>query len=303
MSGNSSAPSHHLGLVTVLVPDYDEAIAYYTGTLGLELVEDTPLPSERLPSEPEPGRRWVVVAPPGSLETRLLLARAATPAQRARVGDQTGGRVALFLHTADFAATHARMQAAGVTFEEEPRHEPYGTVAVFRDRYGNRWDLLQPAAVPPSVSAMTVLIATVIVHDEATDRIVMLQRGPRAKFGQELWDLPTGKSEPGEPITATAVRELHEETGLVTKPESLRMVHVLHGAVGVGAPNGYLVVVFATREWSGVVENREPEKHSQVRWADLDDVPSPLVPSTAKLLHAYTTGDPGLTLHRWGTDR
>lgn len=293
-----SGPSQHLGLVTLVVDDYDEAIAYYTRTLGLELVEDTPLPSK-----PEPGKRWVVVAPPGALETRLLLARAATPAQRTRVGDQTGGRVALFLYTANFAATHTRMREAGVEFEEQPRDEPYGTVAVFRDRYGNRWDLLQPATVPPSVRSMAVLVATVIVHDEATDRVVMLQRAPRAKFGRGLWDLPAGKSEPGEPITATAVRELHEETGLVAKAESLRMMHVLHGSVGVGAPNGYLVVVFATREWSGVLENREPDKHSQVRWANLDDVPTPLVPSTTKLLHAYATGDPGPTLHRWEADR
>ncbi len=289
-----SDPAHHLGLVTVLVSDYDEAIAYYTRTLGLELLEDTPLPAE-----PEPGRRWVVVAPPGALQTRLLLARAATPAQRARVGDQTGGRVALFLHTADFHATHARMRAAGVAFEEEPRNEPYGTVAVFRDLYGNRWDLLQPAAVPPSVDAMTVLVATIIVHDEATDRVVLLQRGPRAKYGQDLWDLPAGKSERGEPITATAVRELQEETGLVVKPESLRMVHLLHGAWGVGAPNGYLVTVFATHEWSGVPENREPDKHAHVRWADVHDLPTPLVPTTEKILRAHLAGEVGLSLHHW----
>jgi 8-oxo-dGTP pyrophosphatase MutT (NUDIX family)/uncharacterized glyoxalase superfamily protein PhnB len=293
-AASSSSPAHHLGLVTLVVPDYDEAIAYYTRTLGLQLVEDTPLPSAH-----EPGKRWVVVAPPGALETRLLLARAATPAQRARVGDQTGGRVALFLHTADFEATHAQLQAAGVTFEEPPREEPYGTVAVFHDVYGNRWDLLQPTTAPPTVQAMTVLVASVIVHDEATDRIVMLQRGRKSKFGNGLWDLPTGKSEPGEPVTVTAARELQEETGLVVKPESLRMVHALHGAVGTGAPNGYLVVVFATHEWSGVLENREPTKHAQVRWADLRDTPAPLVPSTAKMLHAYTTGDPELILHRW----
>ncbi|WP_228983211.1 VOC family protein [Streptomyces sp. DH12] len=126
----------HLGLVTVVVRDYDEAIAHYRDALGFELREDTPRGD---------GGRWVVVAPPGSRETALLLARAATEDQRARVGDQTGGRVGWFLTTDDFDRDHARMTAAGVTFLEPPRHEPYGTVAVFSDLYGNRWDLIQPA--------------------------------------------------------------------------------------------------------------------------------------------------------------
>jgi catechol 2,3-dioxygenase-like lactoylglutathione lyase family enzyme len=124
----------HLGLITVLVDDYDEAIAFYTAALGFELVEDTP----------QGGRRWVVVRPRGATETGILLALADTEAQRAAVGNQTGGRVGLFLDTADFAAAHRAMRAAGVEFEEEPRHEAYGTVAVFRDLYGNRWDLLGP---------------------------------------------------------------------------------------------------------------------------------------------------------------
>ncbi|NUS09972.1 MAG: VOC family protein [Streptomyces sp.] len=126
----------HLGLVTVVVHDYDEAIAYYTRALGFELREDTPR---------EDGGRWVVVAPPGARETGLLLARASTPAQSARVGDQTGGRVGLFLTTDDFDAAYKRMVAEGVVFEEEPRYEPYGAVVVFHDLYGNRWDLIQPA--------------------------------------------------------------------------------------------------------------------------------------------------------------
>jgi catechol 2,3-dioxygenase-like lactoylglutathione lyase family enzyme len=126
----------HLGLVAILVGDYDEAIRFYVDAVGFTLVEDSDLGD---------GKRWVVVAPPGSRETSLLLARAATPAEQARIGDQTGGRVFLFLRTGDFAADHARMQAAGVTFVEAPRHEPYGTVAVFEDLYGNRWDLVQPA--------------------------------------------------------------------------------------------------------------------------------------------------------------
>ncbi|MGW2822840.1 VOC family protein [Streptomyces sp. NPDC001443] len=129
-----------IALVTLVVDDYDEAIRFYTQALGFDLVEDAPRPD---------GSRWVVVElgangaeGPG---TALLLARAKDDAQRGRVGDQTGGRVGFFLHTDDFARDHARMLAAGVTFLEEPRHEPYGSVAVFEDLYGNRWDLLQPA--------------------------------------------------------------------------------------------------------------------------------------------------------------
>ncbi|MEU0335249.1 VOC family protein [Streptomyces sp. NPDC006193] len=127
-----------LALVTLVVDDYDEAIRFYTGALGFRLAEDAPRPD---------GSRWVVVEPGGDAPgTGLLLARARDAEQRARIGDQTGGRVGFFLHTDDFARDHARMTAAGVTFLEEPRHEPYGTVAVFQDLYGNRWDLLQPAA-------------------------------------------------------------------------------------------------------------------------------------------------------------
>jgi catechol 2,3-dioxygenase-like lactoylglutathione lyase family enzyme len=126
----------HLGLVAVVVRDYDEAIAYYSRALGFELREDKPR---------EDGGRWVVMAPPGAKETGLLLARAADPGQEARVGDQTGGRVALFLNTDDFDRDYKRMVAEGVVFEEEPRTEPYGAVVVFQDLYGNRWDLIQPA--------------------------------------------------------------------------------------------------------------------------------------------------------------
>ncbi|WP_282083664.1 VOC family protein [Streptomyces tendae] len=127
-----------IALVALVVDDYDEAIRFYTEALGFRLAEDSPRPD---------GSRWVVVEPggPGG-GTALLLARAKGDDQRARVGDQTGGRVGFFLYTDDFARDHARMTAAGVTFLEEPRHEPYGSVAVFRDLYGNRWDLLQPAA-------------------------------------------------------------------------------------------------------------------------------------------------------------
>ncbi|MFB6958757.1 VOC family protein [Streptomyces sp. NPDC056309] len=125
-----------IALITLVVDDYDEAIRFYTGALGFRLAEDAPRPD---------GSRWVVVEPGDEAGTALLLARARTAPQSARVGDQTGGRVGFFLHTDDFARDHARMRAAGVTFLEEPRREPYGTVAVFEDLYGNRWDLLQPA--------------------------------------------------------------------------------------------------------------------------------------------------------------
>ena len=121
--------------MTLVVDDYDQAIAFYVDALGFELLEDTPLAV---------GKRWVVVGPRGARETALLLAKAAGPSQRARVGDQTGGRVGLFLHTTNFERDYERMRMAGVVFEDLPRREPYGTVAVFRDLYGNRWDLIQP---------------------------------------------------------------------------------------------------------------------------------------------------------------
>lgn len=123
-----------LGYVTLLVREYDEAIAYYTGVLGFELVEDTPLGG---------GKRWVLVGPPGSSESRLLLARAKNETERAAIGNQAGGRVFLFLHTDDFWRDYEALRARGVTFAEAPREEAYGTVAVFTDLYGNRWDLLQ----------------------------------------------------------------------------------------------------------------------------------------------------------------
>ncbi len=126
----------HLALVSLLVKDYDEAIAWYTRVLGFELREDTPQGG---------GRRWVRVGPTGG-GAELLLARAATPEQFARIGDQHGGRVGFFLHTDDFARDYERMRSAGVQFAGAPRHEPYGTVVVFTDHCGNRWDLVELAA-------------------------------------------------------------------------------------------------------------------------------------------------------------
>ena len=130
-----------LAALALLVRDYDEAIAYYTGVLGFRLVED---------SRMGPGKRWVLVAPPGADSAgaaaggcQLLLAQAKNAAELAAVGNQTGGRVFLFLHTDDFHRDHRAFLAHGVEFLEEPREESYGTVAVFRDLYGNKWDLLQ----------------------------------------------------------------------------------------------------------------------------------------------------------------
>ena len=123
----------HIGYVTLVVRDYDEAILYYTTVLGFELVENTPIGD---------GKRWVLVRPPHSAGTCLLLAQAMTPEQRSRIGDQTGGRVFLFLHTDDFVRDYTAMRSRGVRFLEQPRVEAYGCVAVFEDLYGNRWDLL-----------------------------------------------------------------------------------------------------------------------------------------------------------------
>jgi catechol 2,3-dioxygenase-like lactoylglutathione lyase family enzyme len=136
----------HIAHVALVVRDYDEALAFYVGQLGFRVVEDTAVPEQH--------KRWVVVAPPGSSETRLLLARASTESQASRVGDQTGGRVFLFLYTDDFWRDYRAYRERGVVFVREPREEPYGTVAVFEDVYGNRWDLLQPSATPgPLVAA------------------------------------------------------------------------------------------------------------------------------------------------------
>ena len=128
----------NIGYISVVVRDYDEAIAFFTQSLGFELVEDSPS-TDRLGRD----KRWVMVAPPGSHGTKILLARASTPEEASRVGNQTGGRVFLFLHTDDFWRDYREMTARGVKFRESPREESYGTVAVFEDLYGNTWDLLQ----------------------------------------------------------------------------------------------------------------------------------------------------------------
>ncbi len=129
--------TQHIAALTLLVPGYDEAIAYYVGKLGFRLIEDSALSARK---------RWVVVAPPGNGETGLLLALADSPEQRAAIGNQAGGRVFLILKTDDFARDFARFTEAGIEFLEEPRKEAYGRVVVFRDAFGNKWDLLEPLA-------------------------------------------------------------------------------------------------------------------------------------------------------------
>lgn len=123
-----------IALITLVVRDYDEAIEFYTQKLKFVLIEDS--------YQPEQDKRWVVVAPPGSNGTKLLLAKASNPEQNAFVGNQTGGRVLLFLNTDDFWRDYKQMTAAGISFVREPVEQEYGTVAVFEDLYGNRWDLI-----------------------------------------------------------------------------------------------------------------------------------------------------------------
>jgi catechol 2,3-dioxygenase-like lactoylglutathione lyase family enzyme len=125
-----------IGQVAIVVRDYDEAIAFYVGTLGFILIEDTYIPGQ--------DKRWVIAAPPNSTETRLLLAQATDEEQESRIGNQTGGRVFLFLYTDDFWRDYRSYSEKGVVFVREPKEEPYGTVAVFKDHYGNMWDLIQP---------------------------------------------------------------------------------------------------------------------------------------------------------------
>ena len=126
----------NLAQIAIVVREYDEAIEFYVEKLGFVLIEDTYLPDE--------DKRWVVIAPAGSNGTTLLLARATTASQSAAIGNQTGGRVFLFLHTDDFWRDYNRFVEQGVSFVREPKSQPYGTVAVFEDLYGNLWDLIEP---------------------------------------------------------------------------------------------------------------------------------------------------------------
>ena len=125
-----------IGLTALLVRDYDEALNFYGGVLGFKVVEDTYIPAQ--------DKRWLVIAPAGSKGSALLLARAVNPEQASRIGNQTGGRVFLFLYTDDFWRDYSAYKAKGVVFVRDPKEETYGTVAVFQDLYSNQWDLLQP---------------------------------------------------------------------------------------------------------------------------------------------------------------
>jgi catechol 2,3-dioxygenase-like lactoylglutathione lyase family enzyme len=129
--------TQHISSLTLIVPDYDDAITFYVQKLGFQLVEDVVLSSTK---------RWVVIRPQGASETGLLLAQADSPEQLAAIGQQAGGRVFLILRTDDFDRDHARFKSAGIDFLEDPRTEPYGKVAVFRDAFGNKWDLIGPLA-------------------------------------------------------------------------------------------------------------------------------------------------------------
>ena len=132
--------TQYIGALALLVPDYDSAIDYYTQVLGFSLKEDTPM---------GPDKRWVVVSPPGAQECDIILAKAKNASEQASIGNQAGGRGFLFLHTDDFWRDYDRYRSQGVRFLEEPREEPYATVAVFQDALGNRWDLLEKKQVLP----------------------------------------------------------------------------------------------------------------------------------------------------------
>ena len=136
-----TTPTRSIAHIAIVVRDYDEAIDYYTRVLGFEMIQDEPR---------GPGKRWVLVAQPGNSGASLLLAKAANAEQISRIGNQTGGRVFLFLHTDDFWRDHRALLAHGVHFVESPREEAYGTVAVFEDLYGNRWDLIERRAQTPA---------------------------------------------------------------------------------------------------------------------------------------------------------
>lgn len=129
--------NRYIAQLSLVVRDYDEALAFYTGKLDFTVVEDTVL---------SPSKRWVVITPPGNGSCRLLLARAATPEQSSRIGNQTGGRVFLFLYTDDFQRDFDQLVSRQVTIVRPPSREPYGMVAVFSDLYGNLWDLIEPAS-------------------------------------------------------------------------------------------------------------------------------------------------------------
>jgi 8-oxo-dGTP pyrophosphatase MutT (NUDIX family) len=153
-------------------------------------------------------------------------------------------------------------------------------------------------ALPPALSSHTLLVAAVIVLDDALGRVLLLQRGAGSKFAPLHWDLPSGKADKGEPVTAAAVRELREETGLTADPGALKIAGIIHGAWGVEAPNGFLTVIFAARSWAGEPVNAEPRKHAQVAWFPASQVPDELVPDRREALLGYlrAPGEPAISI-------
>jgi 8-oxo-dGTP pyrophosphatase MutT (NUDIX family) len=156
-----------------------------------------------------------------------------------------------------------------------------------RQASGDTIDKVTSTALPPALESHTLLVAAVIVHDEAAGKVLLLQRGAGSKFAPLHWDLPSGKAGKGESVTAAAARELKEETGLTVDPASLRIAGIIHGAWGVEAPNGFLTVIFAARTWDGEPLNAEPRKHDQVVWFSTDEVPAELVPDRRDALLGY----------------
>jgi 8-oxo-dGTP pyrophosphatase MutT (NUDIX family) len=142
-------------------------------------------------------------------------------------------------------------------------------------------------ALPPALESHTLLVAAVIVHDQAAGRVLLLQRGAGSKFAPLHWDLPSGKTGKGESVTTAAARELREETGLTVEPAALKVAGIIHGAWGVEAPNGFLTVIFAARAWDGEPVNAEPLKHAQVAWFRVDEIPAELVPDRRASLLCY----------------
>lgn len=165
--------TQQLAHISLLVPDYDQAIAYYTKKLGFTLLEDTPLSETK---------RWVLIAPPGSKQPSILLAKSANEVQNSRIGNQTGGRVFLFLHTDDLQRDWQNLREQEIKIVREPKQESYGTVLVFEDMYGNLWDLIEPANTTQWVSSTAVLKANDTAHPS---QLVEALRELRAQTLQE----------------------------------------------------------------------------------------------------------------------